>query len=369
MKSFKIRQTIVLLLIAGVSHLFAQKITVSEPLYYNIENLEGYSVSPKINSSYLFFSWQNEKLKVEALNENLKKMWSKDEIIERNAKVIVLELIPNLESFCVVVSIQKDSIDYIKVLKFDNQVKLLDSATLSVWQSKHFNHRIERFISEDKKVLLSVTSSDISAHNILCAFSLDSMKSIWKYNIREKPVSKEELFRHWVLTNDGTVFFITDEKSGAGDKNKQIDVIQYDKNNSIIDFKITGSKLNSKQANFSFDNVKKQIIGFGTYSNQNLKVSNGIYYLSIPQFAPLNYKFSLVPFDNNFVTAFFGKKVKRNVGIKNLNVRNINHQTNGSTIVFFEQSHFERYQYWRGSWLHSTEIDFFYNNMFSMSLH
>ena len=151
MYHFFIKIFIVFGFLSTISNSTAQQLTVSEPI--NIFRDESYAFSAKINDRYLFFSWHEAYLSVNSLDNGLRSIWQKDITIDKKYDVKILDVIPSKLSFCVIARMRKKGNNFIKVLKFDGQAKLLDSSTVCIWKTQLNEPEIETFISDDKRVM------------------------------------------------------------------------------------------------------------------------------------------------------------------------------------------------------------------------
>ncbi|NJN34069.1 MAG: hypothetical protein HC817_07280 [Saprospiraceae bacterium] len=125
---------------------------------------------------------------------------------------------------------------------------------------------------------------------------------------------------------------------------------------------------------FSFDNYNRQLVAAGLYASKISARAQGTFYirLSPPQYETI--KLMLNPFDDEFVTAFLGKKVTDNKGLTDLRVQEIVHRRDGGVLAIVEQVREVTRQMTNitGSLaMRSSGIrllmDYFYDNFFAVS--
>lgn len=347
----------------------AQKLTISEPI--KIFNAESYALSPKINDRFLFFYWHEELLTVNALDNNLRNVWQKEINVEKKYDVKILDVIPNKISFNVIARMRKRGNTYIKVLKFDGQAKLLDSSTVCTWKDGLNESETELFISDDKRVVVAF-NPNFYKENISCAFSLDSLKPIWAIKWKSKNHEFDENFQQWLVTNDGKTFFFTDENSPSK-KARQFDVLEFNNNQTVSDFKINTGEIIVNNTLFTFDNKNKKLISVGCYANKNNGHNNGTFFLSIPENNTTQARWQITPFTDEFVTSYTGKKVTDNKGIDDLKVQRIINRSDGGVLAFVEKTRITA-RATAGSYNTNTVIrngktyDYYFDNLFSIAL-
>jgi|GEM_PF-1289018 len=360
---------ITLTLLTLTQKIYAQNLTISEPI--NVFNAESYALSAKINDRFLFFYWHAELLTVNALDNNLRNIWQKEINIEKKYEVKILDVIPNKISFNVIARMRKRNYTYIKVLKFDGQAKLLDSATVCSWKESLNESETELFISDDKRVVVALNPNYYN-ENITCAFSLDSLRPIWKVKWKSKNPDFDDRKQQWLVTNDGKTFLFTDENSPSK-KARQFDVLQFNTNQTVSDFKINTGEIIANNTLFNFDNKNKKLIAVGCYSNKNNGHNNGTFYLSIPENNTIQAHWQITPFTDEFVTSYIGKKVTDNKGVDDLKVQRIINRSDGGVVALIEKTRITE-RTTAGSNNTNTIIrnghtyDFYCDNLFSLSL-
>ncbi len=370
MHYFNVKVFLTVIAIFYLFSLSAQKLIVSEPI--SILNDESYAFSPKINDRFLFFSWHAEFLSVNSLDNGLRSVWQKDITIEKKYDVKILDVVANKLSFCVVARLRKKGNNFIKVLKYDGQAKLLDSATVCFWKEQLNDPELETFQSDDKRVMMVLNPGYFNDSQAV-AFSLDSLKPIW--NIKWKAKSDyDDHFKQWLITNEGKAFLFNEEP-GPTRKQKQFDVLVFNNSQSVGNFKITTGELYTTHALFSFDNRNKKLISVGGYSNKNNFRINGIFYLSIPEINTTQAVWQITPFTDDFATSFTGRKVTDNKGLEDLKVQQIINRSDGGVIAFVEKirtadrtaGSSSPFGGVGGSRIYHA-VDYYYDNMFSISL-
>ena len=339
----------------------------------NIGSSEGYGIIGKYNERVLFFNLDDNKVKLKAFDAKLNKIWEKDIEPDRKNSSKVLEVLGNRQDFNVVYQFRRKGHNFIKIHKYDAQVKLLDSAIVKDWGRNMVTPTYLTTFSEDKKVILVYEVESSNKINAV-AISLDSLRPIWSKSFDTKTTIFDNNYRQVLINNNGEAFFIEEEDNRWNTVEKHRFVIRQINQYGDKVFQIPMSEYVNTSVKFKYDNVNQKMTAAGLYTTKNSLKALGYYLLNISSQSNAH-NFSYQPFDDEFVSSLLGKKITENKGITDLSVQEIVHRRDGGILAIIEQvREVERQMasansrlYMRGDGLRIS-IDYFYENIFAISL-
>ena len=351
----------------------AQTLSISEEIY--IGNAEGYGIIGKMNDRILFFSLDDNKVKVKSFDTKLHKVWDKDIEPDRKNQSKVLEVLGSRQDFNVIYQYRKKGNNYIKAHKYDAQVKLLDSVTLKDWGKDLISPTLKTVYSEDRKVILvyEIVGND---HINALAVSFDSLRPIWykSFDFRNWDYDREN-YSQIIISNQAEAFFIKEEENRGGSLERHRVLVKRFTEKEDKEFDISLKDVYGIDMKFSYDNANKQLMGAGVYSAKNFTRAQGYYTLSTtPQYK--DYKITYQLFDDAFVSSVVGKKVTDNKGLNDLTVREIVHKRDGGMLAIYEQvREIERQtnpamsgrMWFRGDRIRGA-TDYYYDNILAISI-
>ncbi len=335
----KFIQFVVLILLSLQENSQAQNIHSSNEKNLGTES-QGYTFSGKINDRILFMSWTKNKVEIQAFDIDLHKQW--DKIIELDKKFThnILDIICSKTDITIVDYAERRNMQYLKLAKYDSQIKLLDSATVKAVYKSTDILTPKLIFSDDRKIAL--LSEKVEAKYFdLCVFSLDSLKQLWNTRFEYKFYTEENKPEQFVVGNQGDVFLAFEENQYAK-KSHQYKIEHFKGEANIQETKVALAfyVLHTK---FSFDNFNRKLYAAGIYTTKNLTHAQGLFTFNIPLVLESGtmYRSSEITsniFDDDFVSAFTGKKVTNTRGLTpDLRVQDIVHRRDGGLLLIVEQ--------------------------------
>jgi hypothetical protein len=351
----------------------AQTLSISEEIY--IGNAEGYGIIGKMNDRILFFSLDDNKVKVKSFDTKLHKVWDRDIEPDRKNQSKVLEVLGSRQDFNVIYQYRKKGHNYIKAHKYDAQVKLLDSITLKDWGKDLISPTLKTVYSEDRKVILvyEIVGND---HINALAVSFDSLRPIWykSFDFKNWDYDRDN-YSQIIISNQAEAFFIKEEENRGGSLERHRVLVKRFTENEDKEFDISLKDVYGIDMKFGFDNANQRLMGAGVYSAKNFTRAQGYYTLTVtPQYK--DYKITYQLFDDAFVSAVVGKKVTDNKGLNDLTVREIVHKRDGGMLAIYEQvREIERQtnpamsgrMWFRGDKIRGA-TDYYYDNILAVSV-
>lgn len=350
-----------------LSILKAQKLSLSEGVF--IGGSDGYGIIGKYNDRVLFFHLDDSKVKIRGLDVNLRKLWDKEVEPDRKNQARVLEVINGKQDFNVIYQFRRKGHNYLKIHKYDPQVKLLDSSIIKDWGRDFIAPTLVTQYSEDKKVALvyELLSGDKCK---AVAVSLDSLRPIWETEFELKNWDYDDKMNQILVTNKAEVYFVSEEDNRNSNLEKHRYSIRHiNEAGKINSFDIFVKDIYGIHVKFGFNNQNQQLAAAGLYSNKNFSKAVGYFFINIPpQYSET--KIIYHPFDDEFVTALQGKKVTDNKGLTDLRVQEVVFKRDGGVIAIVEQVREVTRQIGNtmSGRLPTRLIDYYYDNVFAISL-
>jgi hypothetical protein len=354
----------------------AQNVEVSDEIH--VGSATGYGIVGKFNDRILFFHLDDDEVKLRAFDGKMHKIWEREVQPDYRKSSKVLDVVGNRTDFSVIYNFRKKNRVYVKVHRYDGQVKLLDSATIFDWGRNLLTPSMELKFSEDKKCALLYEFIDSRKMRAL-AFSLDSLRPIWEQTVDVPDWDSYNRFNQIILTNQAEAFFIQEEDNRVGNEKHRFRVQRVDSEGKAVLTSLPFSDFMTMDTKFSFDNFNRKLVGAGVYATKNSGKAQGYFSFSIPP----QYKegdrinvYSQV-FNDDFVSSLLGKKTTDNKGLFDIKIQEIVHRRDGGILVVFEQvklverriatsSGLGRYV-GRGDAL-SLAMDYYHDNIFTISI-
>jgi hypothetical protein len=363
---------LLLLLIALPLLTGAQIVTVSEDI--PMRNDVAYEVIGKMKGRLLFFRDQTSDFEVQAFNEKMREVWSKElDLDKRNPKT--LGLTNSKEDFTIFYRFRRKSQTVIKAQKYDPAANLIDSTTVKDYGYLFFTPDFEIIRSEDKsKVLVYYIEKQSIIHAI--SFDVDSMRVLWDRQFSPEDFDYSRDILHTVLDNMGNVYFVLEKNNLRYKKETHYyevhqfidDGEEYKRYNIPLEGKLTYDVM------FSFDNLNKRLKAGGLYAEKNPGRANGYFFLSIPRRTPKNYAIYYDPFEDEFISTLMGKEVEDNKGIMECSIQDLILRQDGGLLIIGERNRqYERRMAGTNRIVYDSYnryiVDYFFDDLFLISIH
>lgn len=356
--------------------LSAQTVTVSEPL--SLRNDQGYQIIGKLKDRFLIFRDRaGNDYEVQAFDEKLRASWSKKLAFDRKRSEVI-GVVGDRNKFSVFYRFKYKGDHFIKVHKYDAGANLTDSITVHNYGSRYYSPNIQLLYSNDRsKVLLYHTErqSDVEA----LSFDLENMEVLWKCRFAPDGLNFHNGFREIVLADNGTMFYIMSRKNRRSTKEKHLYEVyvgdQYQGTESVRFFTLPMREQLTYDVAFTYDNLNERLIAAGMYSAKSRGRANGVFYASIPPNDPDNHTLAFIPFDDDVVASYTGKKGRENKGITETKIKEIVARRDGGILMIVERNKlFERQLASTGRGFIGADgrrytVDYHFEDMIALSIH
>lgn len=316
------------------STLFAQNIHTSTEKNLGVE-AQGYTFSGKINDRILFLYWTKNRIEVEAFDLDLHKQWDRTIDLDKKFSHNVIDVICSKTDFTIIEYAERRSVQYLKVWKYDSQIKLLDSATIKSTPKNYDLPTPKLTLSEDKKVAL-ISEKEEGKFYDLFAFSLDSLKLIWEKLYDYKRYISEGKPEQYVVSNQADVFLALEENPDSK-KTHQYRLVHFNAYGNPTDINVPIRDFYVLHTKFNFDNFNQKLCIAGIYSEKNISHAQGLFTLNVSTGHHVS-DIVVNIFDDDFTSAFMGKKITNTRGLTpDLRVQDIVLRRDGGMLLIVEQ--------------------------------
>ncbi len=356
---------------SGLIRMQAQEVTISEPV--NLRNDIAYDILGPYNGRMLVFRDRGNSFQVHGYNEKLSQTWEK-ELFLGDRSPQVLAVVNRDSNFVIAHAFRDRSETVLFATKFNPAANMVDTL------------RVERFgytfsgpdffwsLSEDKNFLLLYLSP---RQNELEAFMLrlDTLQVHWARRFASADFNFDREFLQAVPDNEGNMHMVTERNNFRSNKGHYLDFIQVSSSEGpIIKSRIELGEYITYDVRFTFDNLNKQLIGAGLWSDRQYERANGYYYVRVkPQSGekPVAY---FQEFTEDFIHTYHGKKVRKKKGIVEASIQDVVLRRDGGLLLIGERNRvFERWTGTTSPYMYDgfsqVNLDHFFEDIFVISVH
>ncbi len=322
-----------ILSIASFAIISGQKVTVSDEI--QLRNDLSYDLVGKVDSLVILFRDRGNKYEIKTFDNNLKHK-EDIEVTLSDKGCTILATIPRDTSFFVMYSYRSKGDYYIQADQINSRGTIISADTVKVYESMIFNPDIKVARSEDKSKILFFSVHE--QHELRVAlYDIRERKTLYNRTILFKETDLKDDFRSMLVTNTGDYIIVFEKNNFRSKKDKHIFEVHsfniYTESN--IAYVIPVFRLVSFHSKFVYDNVNKQLIGGGIYTQKNLSKAEGIYFVQHVLKPGAAEKVNAFPFE-----AKFDEEIKRRSKDKNefnqLQVTDIALRQDGGMLLITE---------------------------------
>ena len=278
--------------------LYAQKVTVSDEIPLRTDL--AYDLIGKIDSQVILFRDRGNKFEAKIFDESLRFKSDKElGLVDKNCTILATIL--HDSTFFVFYGFRHRGNYYLQTDRFDGSCNKVSGDTIKVYDDILLNPTVKYTRSEDKsKILFFTTEHD---HDMqITVFDLNTRSTIFDRKILFKETDIAEEFRSMIVTNPGVAIAVFEKENFRTKKDKHtLEVFQFlSGNESVQNFTIPLYKIVSFHNKFVYDNVNKQLVGGGIYTQKNLSRAEGIYFIKHDLIKGGAERLTILPFETHF---------------------------------------------------------------------
>lgn len=321
--------------IATLSAAAAQQVTVSDGIALREEI--AYDILGEWSGQLLLLRDQAVAWKVTGFNQKMEQVWEKDLDLDRRRPQII-DVINEKRGFSIAYTYRQELNLFFKIHRYDPAANLTDSATLFNQGQELFPVTFYSVISENKSKMLVYKVDDFKTIHAF-AIDLDSLSLMWEVQLAPDGMDYFNEFQQMVIDNEGNMFCILNKDKRNAGKNR-FEVFVYGPSSGLAVQRLEilmGDKL-CFDVQFAFDNLNRQLIAGGLYSEDNLARAAGPFYLRLPLGDQENGILRFHELDDTFVSTFMGKNFNaKNRGITETTAREIVLRKDGGILLIGER--------------------------------
>lgn len=323
-----------LIFILVFGQLQAQKVTVSREII--VRNNLNYDIFPNIGDHTLFYHDRGSEQIFEIYDESLKFIREVEPEFEvSNIQPIAVVPLDNTLNFYY--SYREDGNLITRAIRFDQDVNMIDSLTISIRDKKPTNTNARYVMSNDRSKVLLFTPLDKQI--LLQLIDNRDLKIIYEYTLSIDGINLRAEFDKITLTNQGDLYIITRKNSlWSRDKGKGFKLIEVKSNQQYTVKNFNPEVGEITILKMDFDEKNKRVALGGLVSSGSEDVAFGYFGFSAsPATIPDNAEIIVNKFTQEFIVDATGKVNKRAKEISDYRVKDMVLRYDGGIILVAEQ--------------------------------
>ncbi len=316
------------------------QIVVGQNIYlsdvFNLKINDNIDIIGQLNGYNFFIQTSSGEYKIHRLDQELKNIRTHDlPFTERRSEILYTGFVN--KNLNIVYKYRSRSDVCFKLMVYDTDLNLKDSATLACFSNLIYNPQIDMVISEDKNSFL-LYYHYMNEHIQFFSFDLITKKLIWSYKWDHNLEKTEFRFLEKILfDNNKNAFLIFNDQSYP--KSKSRIFCAYLSSDGVVRKTFQEFPFTIYEADWVIDNKNQRLILSGTYSNDKGKRANGSLYSNIElSLASDTLFYALQAFKAEYLTGIIGEKEKPEKGLEDIYVPNIILKQDGGTVIILERN-------------------------------
>lgn len=315
----------------------AQNITISEDI--PLRNDIAYEVIGNFKDRLLLFRDRATEFEVQAFDKNLRESWSKNLNLEKRSPKVI-GIIPSESDFTIIYRHRAKNHLVLRANRYDPAANLRDTVMLKDLGFLFYTPNFELVLSEDKSKVLIYHIENQQTFNMI-SYDIVNMKVLWDKSFSPDDMNFWEEFHQVILSNEGTAFMVLEKNRFRirRDHNyHEIFEISADPGTPLRYAIPMGEEQFTYDVKFDYDNINKQLVGAGLYSEKNVERATGFFYISMTPGNAGNFLLAFDIFNDEFVTNLMGKNIENNKGVHDISVQSIILRRDGGAVLICERN-------------------------------
>lgn len=362
----------VIALFPALTEGFAQsKTMVSDPIA--LRNDYGYELIGRLKDRILLFRDKYDEFEIQAFDNQMRMSWNRKlEDLDKNG-IQVLAVMGGKNDFSIVYKIRRRGVTVLRVNKYDPGANLIDTMTVKNYGERVFSPPVLDVLkSEDKNCLLAINSTEHGILETTC-FRLDKMQVLWDKNVHLEDNFYESNIKSMAISDAGDYFLITELNNRRAKLDEhEYNILHVQENNERL-IRVPLPEFLTTDVKFTFDNLNKQLVGIGLYSEKNRDRSQGFFFLKVGS-DDTSKSLYYEPFSDKVISILRQKDVADDTkGISDADIQQIILRRDGGALVIAERHHeIQRgTSANRGFWRDGMRVvmDYYYDDVLLIALH
>lgn len=311
----------------------SQKVTVSREI--NIRNNYSYDILPNIGSNTVLYSDKGVEHQFEIYDSNLRyKSTVTPEFEKKNIQPI--GLLSKDSSIYYFYSYRDEEHIVTRALRFDQQIQVEDTLTLSVKEKKLISSNARFAHSDDKSKVLVFTPDDKKVN--LKLVDLTSFSVLYDFTLTVEGINLKTDFEKLVVANDGQIFIAARQSSfwNKGESNG-FSLIRIKNKENVIVHHFSPESDDIIQLMMDVDNVNNRVVLAGFTTTGDESRANGYFGFSIdPESLPDEAEILINRFTPEFIADITGNKPGKMKELHDFTIRSLVVRQDGGVILVCE---------------------------------
>ena len=352
---------------------FAQQVTVSEPL--NVRSDMGYEIIGTLQDNLLLFRDRSTLFEVQSYTAEMELGWVKElELDKRRPQV--LGLTSDKKTFTILYQKRFKGDLILKAHKYDAGANLLDSVVVVNLGRPFYTPDFQIELSEDRQKML-IYYFDQAREFHAKVFDVPSMRLDWETQFEPADMVLIRDYRQTLVDNDGNVYLVLERDNRKSKQdNHHYEVYRYGPSESMRanSVRVAMDGMLTYDVFFNYDNLNRQLVAGGLYSDGNRGRAEGVFYLRVDNFGQRQ-GLQFHPFDDVFIADLVDRNPeKTQKGLTQAVVREIVLRRDGGILLIGERSREQERNAGTGRSYSNGYggryvVDYFYEDLFVVSLH
>lgn len=304
----------------------SQSISISEELI--LRNDYAYTVLGWVKEDLLLFRDKGHQFFIQAFDKDLRLKWER-EMVLGDGRADIIGIVSSADRFHLIYGIREKGDYYIRHYSYNDDVILLDTATIDVFPNVFMVPRILMKESEDKhKVLLYQEENNVLR---LYSYDLEVMNVLWANSIKFETSNMEIDLRSLVINNEGEFFLPIRNQQ----KNLYLNMFY----SAIDKKKIQKDTISLGDVELfdlfpAYDHIHQCFVMTGLYGDRNSNRAKGFYFIRYRTSS--NPEIHMLPFDESLLTEVNGRNVDVSRGLSDFTVQRVALRQDGGAVVIAE---------------------------------
>jgi hypothetical protein len=322
-----------LLLILLSTYSFAQKVTVSREIV--IRNNYAYDILPNIGNRIIFYNDKGTEHSFEIYDKNLRYINTIYPEFEKKA-IQPVGVLPLDSAFNFYYQYREGGFQHLKVVSFNENVMVNDSATLSAKEKKWISSTSRFAFSEDKSKVLVFTPDDKFLN--LQLIDNKTLTVIYDINLLAEGINLKADFEKLTVANDGQIFIVA-RKSSIWGRNETtgFTLLRIKTKEEVAQFQFTPESDEITDILLDYDEINQRVVLAGLVSASGPSMVSGYFGFSmLPDDIPEEAEIIINSFTPEFIGDVSGKKPGKNRELSDFRLQNIVVRKDGGVILITE---------------------------------
>lgn len=264
--------------------------------------------------------------------------WEKELELEKRRPEII-EAYDYQDRFYVLYTHRFKGASYLRIHKYDGGANLVDS-TLVMNVGNEFLRSDFNVIRSENQRMIQIELDRTGDEKFLTVFDLENMKVLYSTEFKAPDYNPFNEYSQLLLGDDGSSYYIIEKNNRRASKKNthHFQVHFHDaQSNSGSMFKVNMGGRLTYHIKFKVDNLNRQLVGGGYYTDRALTRANGTFFLRFDQTSPSGRTLSFQEFDQQLLETVEGKNRRKIKFLTGIRVQDIVLRRDGGALIIGEK--------------------------------